>query len=46
VLSPGIRHAVDYDLPAGRYVLLCFIADESDGMTHAVMGMHKVIVLR
>jgi hypothetical protein len=46
VLSPGIRHTVDYDLPAGRYVLLCFIADESDGMTHAVMGMHKVIVLR
>jgi hypothetical protein len=46
VLSPGIRHAVDYDLPAGRYVLLCFIADESDGMTHAVMGMHEVIVLR
>jgi hypothetical protein len=27
-------------------VLLCFIADESDGMTHAVMGMHRVIVLR
>ena len=46
VLSPGVRHSVDYDLPAGRYVLLCFIADESDGMTHAVMGMHKVIVLR
>jgi hypothetical protein len=46
VLSPGIQHTVDYDLPAGRYVLLCFIADESDGMTHAVMGMHKVIVLR
>jgi hypothetical protein len=46
VLSPGVRHAVDYDLPAGRYVLLCFIADESDGMTHAVMGMHEVIVLR
>jgi hypothetical protein len=46
VLSPGVRHAVDYDLPAGRYVLLCFIADEGDGMTHAVMGMHEVIVLR
>jgi hypothetical protein len=46
VLSPGVRHAVDYALPAGRYVLLCFIADESDGMTHAVMGMHEVITLR
>jgi hypothetical protein len=46
VLSPGIRHSVDYDLPAGRYVLLCFIADESDGMTHAVMGMHEIVYLR
>jgi hypothetical protein len=45
VLSPGIRHTVDYDLPAGRYVLLCFIADENDGMTHAVMGMHQVVDL-
>jgi hypothetical protein len=46
VVSPGIRHTVDYDLPEGQYVLLCFIADESDGMTHALMGMHKVITLR
>jgi hypothetical protein len=46
VLSPGIRHAVHYDLPPGRYVLLCFIADESDGMPHALMGMHRVITLR
>ncbi|NYJ06615.1 hypothetical protein [Petropleomorpha daqingensis] len=46
VISPGVRHAVDYDLPPGRYVLLCFVADEGDGMSHAVMGMHRVIDLR
>jgi hypothetical protein len=46
VLSPGIQHAVDYDLPPGRYVLLCMIADETDGTPHALMGMHRVITLR
>jgi hypothetical protein len=46
VVSPGIRHAVDYDLPPGRYVLLCMIADETDGTPHALMGMHRVITLR
>lgn len=46
VVSPGITHAVSYDLPRGRYALLCFVADERDGMPHAVMGMHLVIDLR
>jgi hypothetical protein len=46
VVSPGITHTVGYDLPRGRYALLCFVADESDGMPHAVMGMHLVIDLR
>ena len=34
-----------YNLPPGTYVLLCFIADDENGMPHAFMGMHKVIVL-
>jgi len=34
-----------YNLPAGRYVLLCFVADEQTGIPHAFMGMHKVVVL-
>jgi hypothetical protein len=46
VVSPGNTIKVRYDLPAGTYVLLCFIADEETGMPHAVMGMHKVIVLK
>jgi hypothetical protein len=33
-------------LPAGTYVMLCFIADDEAGMPHAVMGMHKVVHLK
>jgi len=46
VVSPGGRIKVTYNLPAGTYVLLCFIADEDTGMPHAVMGMHRVIRLK
>jgi hypothetical protein len=45
VVSPGNSVKVEYNLPAGTYVLLCFIADDVTGMPHATMGMHKVITL-
>jgi hypothetical protein len=45
VLSPGASLQLTYNLPAGTYVLLCFVADDVTGMPHAVMGMHKVVVL-
>ena len=45
VVSPGLSLQLTYDLPAGTYVLLCFVADDVTGMPHAFMGMHKVIVL-
>lgn len=46
VISPGRKMTVDYDLPAGQYVLLCFIPDPSmDGMPHAMMGMIKMVHL-
>ena len=45
VVSPGQSLQVSYDLPEGTYVLLCFVADDQTGMPHAVMGMHKVVVL-
>jgi hypothetical protein len=45
VVSPGFSLQLTYNLPAGRYVLLCFVADEQTGIPHAFMGMHKVIVL-
>ncbi len=45
VVSPGNTIRVAYNLPAGTYVLLCFVADTTTGMPHALMGMHKVIKL-
>ena len=45
VVSPGYSLQVSYDLPKGTYVLLCFVADDVTGMPHALMGMHKVVVL-
>jgi hypothetical protein len=46
VLSPGRQLELTYKLPAGTYVLTCFIADDVTGMPHAVMGMHKVVILK
>jgi hypothetical protein len=45
VTSPGQTLQLSYNLPAGTYVLLCFVADDVTGMPHAFMGMHKVVVL-
>ena len=46
VLSPGRLARLTYRLPAGTYVLLCFVSDDRTGMPHALMGMHKVVTLR
>jgi len=46
VLSPGGHADITYTLPAGTYVLECFIPDDQTGMPHAVMGMHKVVTLQ
>ena len=45
VTSPGVSLQLSYNLPKGTYVALCFIADDVTGMPHAIMGMHKVVVL-
>ena len=45
-LSPGRSMTVDYDLPAGQYVLMCFFPDPDEGGTpHALMGMLRMIHL-
>ncbi|RYC14678.1 hypothetical protein [Nocardioides zhouii] len=45
-LSPGRSMTVDYDLPAGQYVVMCFFPDpKMDGMPHALMGMLEMIHL-
>jgi hypothetical protein len=45
-LSPGRSMTVDYDLPPGQYVVMCFFPDpEMHGMPHALMGMLRMIHL-
>ncbi len=45
-LSPGRSMTVDYDLPAGQYVVMCFFPDpQMGGMPHALMGMLEMIHL-
>ncbi|MFF7638267.1 hypothetical protein ACFZB9_34735 [Kitasatospora sp. NPDC008050] len=35
-----------HGLQPGRYVLLCMVPDESTGIPHAVLGMHKIVTLQ
>ncbi len=45
-LSPGRKMNVDYKLPPGQYVVMCFFPDpKMHGMPHALMGMLKMIHL-
>lgn len=45
-VSPGRSITVDYDLPAGQYVVMCFFPDpKMGGMPHALMGMLEMIHL-
>lgn len=45
-LSPGRKMTVNYDLPPGQYVIMCFFPDPNmKGMPHALMGMLKMIRL-
>ena len=45
-LSPGKSMTVNYDLPAGQYVIMCFFPDpKMGGMPHALMGMLRMIHL-
>ena len=47
VVSPGRSETVDYKLPKGNYVMLCFWPDASmGGMPHAFMGMIREIKLK
>jgi hypothetical protein len=45
-ISPGHQMTVDYDLPPGQYVVMCFFPDpKMGGMPHALMGMLEMIHL-
>lgn len=45
-ISPGTQMLFHYNLPAGKYVMMCFWPDDETGMPHAVMGMYKFITLK
>ncbi len=42
---PGGRSGGTFDLPAGRYALLCFIPDPADGAPHLVKGMARELIV-
>jgi hypothetical protein len=42
VISPGHRFLWAYHLKQGKYGVFCFWPSKTDGMPHAVMGMHIV----
>lgn len=45
-ISSGRSMTVNYDLPPGQYVIMCFFPDPNmGGMPHALMGMLKMIHL-
>lgn len=47
VVSPGQSATFRYNLPPGKYVMLCFWPDaKMGGMPHAFMGMHRAITLK
>jgi hypothetical protein len=43
VLSTGHSSLLRYNVPAGTYLVLCFVADDMTGLPHAFMGMHLVV---
>ncbi len=44
-IVPGDTAGSTTDLPAGRYVLICFLPDPADGKPHAAKGMVKELVV-
>jgi hypothetical protein len=43
VLSPHRAMTVNYDVPPGQYVVMCFMPDPKTGMPHVLMGMIEMI---
>lgn len=46
VISPHTQILFHYNLPAGKYLLMCWWPDDKTGMPHALMGMWKLVWLR
>ena len=47
LLSPGRSMSMTYDVPAGKYVLMCWWPDaDHHGMPHVFMGMYRGITVK
>ena len=47
IIAPGKAMSMRYDLPPGKYMLLCWWPDsDMDAMPHVFMGMYRGITLR
>jgi len=46
MISPGRHLQLRYDLPAGTYLMFCEVPVETDGTSHFLEGMWKVVTLR
>jgi len=44
-VSPGHASLLSYNLPAGTYLLQCFVDDTTTGIPHTFMGMHLIVHL-
>jgi len=44
-IAPGGSTGSTVDLPAGHYVLICFLPDPADGKPHVMKGMMKELVV-
>ena len=45
VISPYRTETFHYDLPAGKYLIMCFWPDDETGMPHVKMGMWHLVTL-
>ena len=45
VVSPNHAQLVRYNLPAGKYLVMCFWPDYFKGMPHFMMGMWRLVIL-
>jgi hypothetical protein len=44
-ISPGVTAYVPVDLPAGDYLLICFVPDAKDGKPHVAHGMVQAVTV-
>jgi len=46
VVSPNRDQLLTLNLPAGKYLVMCFWPDYFTGMPHFFMGMWKLVTLK